>query len=86
MSETARRREMQIAFNAEHGIVPKTIKKPVREKEVDIKDVKHLPKSEIPNLIIELEADMKAAATGLDFEKAIELRDRIKDLREQFSL
>ncbi|MDR0980339.1 MAG: excinuclease ABC subunit UvrB [Methanocalculaceae archaeon] len=82
MSETSRRREMQIAFNAEHGIVPKTIKKPVREKEVDIKDTKHLPKSEIPNLIIELEAEMKAAAGSLDFERAIELRDRIKGLRE----
>ncbi|MDV0443032.1 excinuclease ABC subunit UvrB [Methanorbis rubei] len=81
MSETARRREMQIAFNAEHDIVPKTIKKPVREKEVDITDVKHLPKSEIPNLIIELEAEMKAAAAGLDFEKAIALRDRVKELR-----
>ncbi|MDU9376768.1 UvrABC system protein B [Methanocorpusculaceae archaeon Sp1] len=81
MSETARRREMQILFNTEHDIVPKTIKKPVREKEVDIKDVKHLPKSEIPNLIIELEAEMKAAAAGLDFEKAIALRDRVKELR-----
>ncbi len=81
MSETARRREMQMAFNTEHGIVPKTIKKPVREKEVDITDIKHLPKSEIPNLIIELEADMKSAAAALDFEKAIALRDRIKDLR-----
>ncbi len=82
MSETSRRREMQIAFNAEHGIVPKTIKKPVREKEVDIKDTRHLPKSEIPNLIIELEAEMKAAAGSLNFERAIELRDRIKGLRD----
>lgn len=82
MAETSRRREMQIAFNAEHGIVPKTIKKPVREKEVDIKDTRHLPKSEIPNLIIELEAEMKAAAGSLNFERAIELRDRIKGLRD----
>ncbi|HJJ97492.1 MAG TPA: helicase-related protein, partial [Methanocorpusculum sp.] len=82
MSETSRRREMQIVFNAEHGIVPKTIKKPVREKEVDIKDTRHLPKSEIPNLIIELEAEMKAAAGSLNFEQAIELRDRIKGLRD----
>lgn len=82
MAETSRRREMQIAFNAEHGIVPKTIKKPVREKEVDIKDTRHLPKSEIPNLIIELEAEMKTAAGSLNFERAIELRDRIKGLRD----
>ncbi|HJJ99033.1 MAG TPA: excinuclease ABC subunit UvrB, partial [Methanocorpusculum sp.] len=82
ISETSRRREMQVAFNVEHGIVPKTIKKPVREKEVDIKDIKHLPKSEIPNLIIGLEAEMRAAAYSLDFERAIELRDRIKGLRD----
>ncbi len=83
MSETARRRELQIAFNTQHGIVPQTIKKPVREKEIDIKDIKHLPKSEIPNLIIELEAEMKAAAAALDFERAIELRDRVKALQEK---
>lgn len=81
LAETARRREMQIAFNKEHGITPVTIKKPVREKEVDIKDIRHLPKSEIPNLIIELEAEMNAAAAALDFERAIELRDRVKELR-----
>ncbi len=81
LAETARRREMQIAFNEEHGITPVTIKKPVREKEVDIKDIRHLPKSEIPNLIIELEAEMNAAAAALDFERAIELRDRVKELK-----
>ena len=81
LSETARRRQMQIAFNEEHGIIPVTIKKPVREKEVDIKDIKHLPKSEIPNLIIELESEMNAAAESLNFERAIELRDRVKALR-----
>lgn len=83
LAETARRREMQIAFNEEHGITPVTIKKPVREKEVDIRDIRHLPKSEIPNLIIELEAEMNAAAAALDFERAIQLRDRVKELRTE---
>jgi excinuclease ABC subunit B len=83
VSETERRRNMQTEFNRVHGIVPVTIKKPVREKEVDIKDIKHIPKAEIPNLIIELEADMDAAAESLDFERAIVLRDRIKQLREE---
>lgn len=83
LAETARRREMQIAFNKEHGITPVTIKKPVREKEVDIRDIRHLPKSEIPNLIIELEAEMNAAAAALDFERAIQLRDRVKELRSE---
>jgi len=81
LAETARRREMQIAFNKEHGITPVTIIKPVREKEIDIKDIRHLPKSEIPNLIIELESEMNAAAAALDFERAIQLRDRVKALR-----
>lgn len=81
VSETERRRNMQVEYNRLHGIVPVTIKKPIREKEVDIRDIKHIPKAEIPNLIIELEADMDAAAEALDFERAIVLRDRIKKLR-----
>ncbi|ADN35997.1 excinuclease ABC, B subunit [Methanolacinia petrolearia DSM 11571] len=83
VSETERRRNMQLEFNKAHGIVPVTIKKPVREKEIDIKDIKHIPKAEIPNLIIELEADMDAAAEALDFERAIVLRDRIRQLSEE---
>jgi excinuclease ABC subunit B len=82
LAETARRRKMQLAFNAEHQITPQTIRKPIREKEVDIKDIRHLPQSEIPNLIIELESEMKAAAATLDFERAIRLRDRIKELKK----
>jgi excinuclease ABC subunit B len=77
LGETKRRREMQLAFNEEHHIVPATIIKPVREKEVDIKDVRHIPKAELPNLVIELDASMKEAAENLDFEEAIRLRDQI---------
>ncbi|HJJ90150.1 MAG TPA: helicase-related protein, partial [Methanocorpusculum sp.] len=82
MFETSRRREIQLAFNAKHGIIPKTITKPIRKKEVEIKDIKHLQKSTLPNLIIELETEMKAAASSLDFERAIEIRDMIKGLRD----
>ena len=82
MAETQRRRTMQLAYNARHGITPQTIIKPIREKEVEITDVKHVPKSEIPNLIIELEADMRDAAERLDFERAIALRDTIRKLQE----
>ena len=82
MAETGRRRAMQLAYNAEHGITPQTIRKPIREKEVDITDIKHVPKSEVPNLIIELEADMREAAERLEFERAIALRDMIKRLQE----
>ncbi len=83
LSETERRRNLQIAYNREHNIIPQTIRKPIREKEVDLTDTKHLPKSEIPNLIIELEAEMQAAAEALDFERAIKLRDVVKKLKAQ---
>jgi excinuclease ABC subunit B len=83
ISETERRRNLQIAYNREHNITPQTIKKPIREKEVDLTDTKHLPKSEIPNLIIELDAEMQAAADALDFERAIKLRDAVKKLKVQ---
>ena len=83
MKETKRRREIQMDFNAKNGIIPKTIVKPVREKEADISDIKHLPKSEIPNLIIELETGMQEAADSLDFERAIKLRDQIKKIKKE---
>lgn len=83
LAETARRRKMQIEYNEEYGIVPATIRKPIPEKEVDVKDIKHIPSSEIPNLIIQLEADMKTAAGALDFERAIEIRDRILELQRK---
>ncbi len=81
--ETKRRREMQLAYNKKKNITPKTIVKPIKEKEVDLKDVKHIPKTDIPNILIGLEAEMREAADELDFETAIRLRDRIKNLRER---
>jgi excinuclease ABC subunit B len=86
IAETKRRRDMQVAFNQEHGIVPKTIIKPVKEKEVDIKDTKHVPKNEIPNVVIELEKRMQDAAENLDFEQAIALRDQIRKLNERLAV
>jgi excinuclease ABC subunit B len=83
ISETKRRREMQIAYNEEHHIVPQTIIKPVKEKEVEIKDTKHVPRAEIPNVVIELEKQMRDAADNLDFERAIALRDQVKKLHER---
>jgi excinuclease ABC subunit B len=83
IAETKRRRDMQVAYNAEHNITPQTIKKPVKEKEVDVKDIKHVPKGEIPNVTIGLEKEMRDAAENLDFERAIALRDQIKKLNER---
>jgi excinuclease ABC subunit B len=83
IAETKRRREMQVSFNNEHGIVPQTIIKPVKEKEVELTDTKHVPKNEIPNVIIDIEKQMRDAADSLDFERAIALRDQIKKLNER---
>src|SRR5512136_273317 len=85
IAETKRRRELQIAFNKKHNITPQTIIKPVKEKEVDIKDAKHVPKKEIPNVVIELEKQMQDAADNLDFERAIALRDQIRKLNERLA-
>ena len=74
---------MQVSFNDEHGIVPQTIIKPVKEKEVELTDTKHVPKNEIPNVIIDIEKQMRDAADNLDFERAIALRDQIKKLNER---
>mgnify|MGYP001362386402 CR=1 FL=1 len=83
VDETERRRALQVAYNLEYGIEPVTIRKPVPEKEVDTREIKHIPKADIPNLIIELETLMNRAAENLEFEEAIRLRDRIRDLRER---
>lgn len=80
---TEQRRALQIAYNQEHGIVPKTIQKPIREKVVDITETRHIPKSDIPNVIIELEAEMNEAADRLEFERAIQLRDTIRTLQKK---
>ncbi len=83
MQKTERRRTLQMEYNQEHGIVPRTIKKPIREKVVEITDTRHIPKSDIPNVIIELEAEMKEAAEHLEFEHAIQLRDTIRKLEKE---
>ena len=83
VAETERRRKLQAAFNEKHGIVPRTIRKPIPEKTVELKDTLHIPKKEIPDILIELEAEMRAAADRLDFERAIALRDRMKALGER---
>jgi excinuclease ABC subunit B len=85
IEETCRRREIQMAYNREHGIIPKTIIKTIQEPEIALKDIKSLPKSEIPLLIETLEQEMRKAADNLEFERAIELRDRIAKLQRKAS-
>lgn len=85
LDETTRRRNLQIDFNKKQNITPTTIIKPIKEKVADVKDIKHIPKVEIPNIIVDLELKMKKAADELDFEKAIFLRDRINKLKQSIS-
>lgn len=88
ISETNRRRMIQSAYNEEHGIVPKTIKKGVRDvleitshEKTKGKDEKHLTKQEKQVLIAELTKQMKEAAKLLEFEYAAYLRDKIEKLK-----
>jgi len=80
---TEERRRLQMAYNLENGIVPRTIKKPIKEKVVDITDTRHIPKADIPNTIIELEMEMRDAAERLEFERAIQIRDTIRRLEKE---
>ena len=83
VEETNRRRNLQVTFNKKHNITPTTIVKPIKEKVIDVKDVKHIPKKDIPKMIVELELEMRDAADDLNFEKAIFLRDKINRLKMQ---
>ena len=87
ISETYRRREIQIAYNNEHGIVPKTITKDVREiLEISTKDKtgKHrMSRDEKQKLIAQLTEEMKSAAKILEFEHAAYLRDKIEKLNSE---
>ena len=87
--ETERRRKIQDEYNKEHGIVPKTIKKDVRDiieissHKGDDKNGRRMSYRETEEEIKRLTAEMKAASKILEFEHAVYLRDRIKKLREQ---
>ena len=96
LDETSRRRKIQEAYNKDHGITPKTIVKGVREvintaiaaeDSLDFKELvdteNEFTKDEINEMIDALKPEMYRAAEELDFERAAEIRDKIKDLREK---
>lgn len=93
LDETQRRREVQMAYNEEHGITPKTIQKAVRDlisvsrkvaaSELQMeKDPESMSEKELKKLIKELEKQMKKAAADLNFEAAAELRDKLIELKK----
>ena len=93
LDETQRRREVQMAYNEEHGITPKTIQKAVRDlisvsrkvaaSELQMeKDPESMSEKELEKLIKELEKQMKKAAADLNFETAAELRDKLIELKK----
>ncbi len=96
IDETSRRRTIQEAFNTEHDITPQTVKKGLRTilESIEERDYytiplaaepqeKYVPADEIPKLVKKLRKEMLAFAKNLEFEKAAELRDRIKKLEER---
>ena len=83
MEETARRRARQLAYNRHHGIVPTTIRKAVPEQVATLDDVKLMPRHELAGQVAELEAKMERHAHDLDFERAIECRDRLRRIRRE---
>jgi excinuclease ABC subunit B len=96
INETERRRKLQMEFNEKHGITPTTIRKALQKELVEgekyqstsgvMAIAEDASAREIKDIIIDLEADMHLAAKNLEFERAAELRDRIKELREEYSL
>jgi len=95
IEETARRRKIQTEYNKEHGIIPKTIIKPVENNLLtmlasfrNVEDVvaetmaqEHIETKDLPKIIARLEKEMKKSAGLLDFERAAEIRDKLTTLR-----
>ncbi len=95
IEETRRRRQIQEAYNKDHGITPQGIKKAIKDITERIQAVAEartpytvtpISKDEISHLIKQLESQMKAAARNLEFEKAAMIRDRIIELRKDEEL
>ena len=93
IGETERRRGVQKAFNDEHGIVPRSVVKQIDEPLIQAYDADYVDvplvaddgpvPSEIPRMVAKLKKEMKQASDRLEFEKAAEIRDRIRALQEK---
>ena len=95
LDETSRRRAIQEIYNRENGIVPQTIVKPIEATLItaseadyfkvpsEVEDIEDYSPEKIEGTITRLEVEMRGAAKRFEFERAAELRDRIKVLRER---
>ncbi len=93
IDETERRRDIQVAYNREHGITPQSIQKTIHDINERVKaiaetrasyavDQRDMPKDDVLRLVKDLESQMKSASRNLEFERAALLRDQISDLRK----
>jgi excinuclease ABC subunit B len=94
LDETNRRRELQRAYNAEHGITPQTVKRNITDLGMAAVDADYVTvpiaaedgaeyePGRLPEIVAALEAEMKEAARALEFEKAAQLRDRLLALKD----
>ena len=91
VKETSRRREMQTAYNLEHGLTPESVRSQIHDilssleegDYVDLVEDMETPAGDLETTVKQLEKEMMAAAADLEFERAAELRDRIQDLNER---
>jgi excinuclease ABC subunit B len=83
ISETDRRRKKQVEYNQKMGITPASIVKAIPQQTIVLDETKHMSKHDIQTLAIEIEATMKRFAEELDFENAIEYRDKLARIQKQ---
>ncbi|CUR51639.1 excinulease of nucleotide excision repair, DNA damage recognition component [Nitrosotalea devaniterrae] len=83
ISETDRRRKKQVEYNQKMGITPASIVKAIPQQTIVLDETKHMSKHDIQTLAIEIEATMKRYAEDLDFENAIEYRDKLTRIQKQ---
>ncbi len=81
--ETERRRNRQVEYNKKMGIIPATIVKAIPAQTIVLEETKHMSKHDLQTLAIEIEATMKRYAEDLDFENAIEYRDKLTKIQRQ---
>ncbi len=83
ISETDRRRKKQVEYNQKMGITPASIVKAIPQQTIVLDETKHMSKHDIQTLAIEIETTMKRYAEDLDFEHAIEYRDKLTRIQKQ---